>query len=198
MLKKVFLILLFWHIAAILQSCCEEDYWVEMQDFECALIDNSAIKPVLITEGRVNKKAFGIRVNMWDTVMYDHGIAQAFPVVQECRAVSCGENYVRVNNIDEISVRALNDYSSQFLASSDMTSLFRARVVEEGYEKTSYIPLSEIIPFMNASSSYTYAEQFDLYLMDTTCAGGFQQFEVAITMSDKRVISRQTDSVEFY
>ncbi|MCF8372315.1 MAG: DUF5034 domain-containing protein [Bacteroidales bacterium] len=189
MIKKVSVILLVIFGVAIAQSCCTEEYEYYWEDFEVRILDNSGTGPVIAQSPQINKDAFGLRVKMATSIP---SLAQNFRIINECRATSCAHHYTRTNDLESITIETLSDYSDEYLALADITHLFMARASDQ--PESSYISLDNMVLQIN-ESNFMYEEEevsFDLYLIDTTCTGGIQNFEISLGVSNGRAIKHQS------
>ena len=194
MAKKVITLILAGYLFSIIQSCCINEYDCRWTGFEFQIINNSGKEPT-IWDGNsiINKKAFGFRISMKDTVLY---VAQRFSMIDECRATSCGIRLRRLHAATSIVIKTIYDYSDFFPANSDITSLFRARISEN--IKEDYATINDVISYINDPSNNSYykkTDDFDLYLIDNTCIGGQQKFEINIFLSDGTILKKQTDDL---
>ena len=187
-------------LISIIQSCCTDEYTLKWTGFRIQIIDNSGKEPIICDENCIiNKNAFGFRISMNDTVFY--GIAQNFKnfsLIADCKATSCGEKWRRPHDITSIIIKTIYDYSEEFPAGTDITSLFKARIVK-GISQN-YNTIDDIIPHINSlknSNGYSILSPiFDLYLMDNTCIGGQQKFEISILLSDEKIFTKQTENLD--
>ncbi len=194
MIKKALLIVIVVNLISTFQSCCSEDYTYKWTGFRVQMIDNSGIEPTISENKHIPKKALGLRISMLDTVFF---IARNFKIINTCYATSCGESYTRLHDLNSIFIITLNDYSDHIPAETNITSLFRARLATDINKE--YIPINDIVAEIN--NGYNHSKQmpdFDLYLMDTSCIGGQQQFEISFILSDGSVFTKQTEIVELY
>ena len=199
MTKKVMFLFIAGFLISIIQSCCTDYYTHKWSGFEIQTIDNSGEEPVICDVNRIiSKDALGFRISMNDTVFY--GIAQNFKnfsLIADCKATSCGTEWSRPHNITSIIIKTIFDYSEEFPAGTDITSLFKARIVE-GLSQN-YNTIDDIIPHINSlknSNGYSILSPiFDLYLMDNTCIGGQQKFEISILLSDEKIFTKQTEDL---
>jgi hypothetical protein len=194
MIKKVTFLIFAVYLSSIIHSCCTEEYEYKWKGFEIQIIDNSGKEPVICDLNQIiNKNALGFRILMNDTVFYT---AQRFSVITECRATSCGQQYTRLHSMTSIAVKTIYDYSEKFPAESDITSLFKARISEKINED--YDTIDNMISSINATTNDWNQQKtadFDLYLLDNTCAGGKQKFEINILLSDGNMLAKQTDNL---
>jgi len=198
MVKKAITLIFVGYLISIVQSCCTNELNCIWTDFNIQVIDNSGKEPIIWNGYKnINKKALGFRISMTDEFLY----SAQLNMVTECCATSCGKNYTRLHTITSIVVKTMYDYSEKFPENSEITSLFVARNAEE--IKEDYTTIDDIISYINKSKSIKYSEityrhgteNFDLYLMDDTCVGGQQKFEISIFLSDGTIFVKQTDDL---
>lgn len=188
MIKKAIILILTAHVITILQSCCTDEFNYKWKGFNIDLIDNSGIDPRISENNVINKKALGMRITMADTI---YQIAQSKIFNNSCYATSCGEKYIRVHDIRSLIIRTLNDYSPDYLSDSEITHLFKARIIEN--TRQDYIPIDEMLTLINQNNTYSVFKTFDIYLMDTTCIAGPQKFEIVFNLSDGNRLINQTN-----
>ena len=192
MLKKTLTILLIINSVPIIQSCCTDEYQYEWTGFNIGVIDNSGEFSVLTNDPKVNKRALGFRITFRDTVY----LAQAFKLMNESYATSCGQEYTRTHNLSAVKIKTLSDYSQEYAMNADVSELFMAR--EAGNNRTKYLSIGEMILKVNDTSrNYRIANDFDLYLMDTTSISGQQQFEIVLSLSDGTSYANMTEILTF-
>ena len=192
-MKKVMFLFFAGFLFSIIQSCCTDEYIHKWSGFEIQIIDSSGNVPVICDDCVINNDALVFRISMNDTVLFD--VAQNFNVISECKATSCGEKWTRPHDMTSIIVKTTYNYSENFPAGSDITSLFKARIV--GKENENYSTIEKVISLINsATQEFGFPRtHFDLYLFDNTCIGGQQKFEIHILLSDKTVFVKQTEDL---
>jgi hypothetical protein len=96
-----------------------------------------------------------------------------------------------INPITSITIKTMYDYSDDYLAGSDITALFRSKIYS--YDDNDYVFIS-VKKFVDEHIR-EWHNQFYLYMMDDTCAGEKQKFEITIVLSDDTVLKQQTNEL---
>ena len=191
MVKKAIMLIIAGYFISLTQSCCVNEYNCKWTGFNIQAIDNSGKEPI-VRFNYINKKALGFRISMTDTILH---IAQRSNIIAECRATSCGIRLNKLHTMTSIVIKTIYDYSEVLPAGSDITFLFKARNAEK--IKEDYVAIDDIISYIN-NTEISYGQKtddFDLYLIDDTCTGGLQKFEIRIFLSDGAILVKWTDNL---
>jgi hypothetical protein len=197
MIKKCLLIICIIKIIGLIQSCCEENMNCFWKDFSIENIDNSNINPLITNQIQIRKKAYGIRVNMMDSLLYYANLN----LVQNVNATSCGQNYIVNKKINKIQIIVLNKNYSQ-IDSIDVSKNFKARKSSE--TNTKYITIQAIIDYLNSADTFNdnsyrlISSSFDLYLMDTINIQDTCRFKLNLQFYDNSVLSHETSELVLY
>jgi len=116
-------------------------------------------------------------------------------VVTLVRQESCGKSNTDISHtISSFSIKTIYDYSANFLAGSDITSLFESK-----YNKydSDFITIDEIIQLINNNLDHSHS--FFVFLTDDTYKGEEKKlkFEIKILLSDDKEFVYQTDDLSF-
>jgi hypothetical protein len=170
-------------------ASCDQECYVKFVDFECNMLDFSIQEEPWNVHETINKDSLGISISMSNEIV---------------KKQNGGCHYTfSINPVRSLSIKALYDYSDDFPAGSDITSLFQQKEYVSSFDTSSFtlspytvvfIPVKEYIATLtNGESNYADAyTKFYLQLLDTTSIRGKQKFEIAITLSDSTVLTHQT------
>ena len=200
MKRLLLLILLLTPIASIFHSCrCPdiEAQYITFSHSELRLrnLDNSGATAIESESLQINRNAYGIRLFLTrekDIVARARQINSFF--IQSAYAVSfeCPPEYIFTarDSVVSIKIFAVNNFDDEYLAGSEITSLFRIH------------PSFSTIESVVASMWYTY-ENFlreelilNLLLMFPPTANSLHQFKVQVELSDGRILEQYTTEVE--
>ena len=200
MIKRILITLLVFHLLAIFQSCCVNEFKFRWDDFDIDILDNSGKIPIITEETNLNKNALGFRISM---KILPEGMPMpsivSFPKIKfisECYATSCDNKWIKQHYLIEIQVITLNDYSDNYPANSDITELFKARKSDE--TKSDYTSLDNIISIINEQDDTYGGWKFDLFLMDKDAHSGEHIFEIRLKFSDDIEMIKQTATLNLY
>jgi hypothetical protein len=121
-------------------------------------------------------------------------------LIHEAYATTICEKYGLINKPTDITIKTISDYSEDFLAGSDVSSLFRITPCRP-FDCFSY-SIGEYIEYnldkeLDVGGPVKYS--FVLIFSDDApiCVGGEQQFEITIEMSDGKVFVQKTPVLIF-
>jgi len=194
MIKRVILLILVMYSIPIVVSCVKNEYKVMWTGFDIRIIDTSENEKTVIVIGNiVNKNTFGIEIFMEginiDVTNKDFGI------IAECKAAT--NSFRRGHSMCSITIKTLYDYSDNYPSGSDITSLFKVgKIYLSRYQDDKNISTIDELIYATKNISRTVSyDWFDLHLMDNSCVGGQQKFEITIILSDETVLVRQTNNL---
>lgn len=199
MTKKVLIIICVIQLLGIIQSCCEEEIGCFWKDFSLENIDNSDINPVISNQIRINKKAYGIRVNMIDSLLWENYANLNF--TQNAKATSCAQKYIVKKIINNIQIMLLIK-NSPTTGALDVTKQFKVRRASETNNK--YISILEIINVLNSPNTFnessfnSTSSSFDLYLIDNVDIRDTCYFKINLQFNDNSILSHETSPVFLY
>ncbi len=179
-MKKILLIIS--SFSLLLLASCDQDCIVKFVDFEFDILDFSISEEPWNVHEEINKDSLGISISMLeDIVKKQHKNGGCY----------CTSS---INSVSYLSIKALYDYSDDFPAGSNITSLFKQK--EYAYDGSSiFIPVEEYIATLTNSASKNAYAHFSLRLLDTTCISDKQKFEITIGFSDSTIVTKQTNDL---
>lgn len=189
----ILLIILALPLLDVFYACCNCDIITDKKfyintGFSLKNIDNSGQEPIESTSGDINKKAYGIRlqVNRQSLAFLKKQINQPL-FSSSAYAMSCEcdpeVTYDPKDVIEDVKIITLKNFNADKLVESDVTEYFR-------YSKD-YLEISEIIQKLNYKFAYQLkdTEYFDLLLMVPPSETNIQhQFKVVITFENKQTV----------
>lgn len=187
MLRKALTLLLFFQLAGLVVSCCEDEIRYKWIDLSLSLLDNSALIPVITEADSVPMKAFGIRVDLEDTIWYASSLPSIYSTAY---ATSCDEVYVGSHSIIDIRIKTIGAFSSNVPAASDISEFFLFRLPGE--------PHADYFSLENVIGKITLSGAVDLYLMKPPVERGLYQFQVEVLLSDGITHSSTSREVLLY
>lgn len=193
----VILILLGLPLLDVFYACCncnintEEKFYIN-SGFTLKNIDNSGEKPVESSSENINKKAYGIRLQVdrksvafnKKQIHYSFFSSSAYAFSCECPPEV---TYDHKEKVSDIKIIILEDFNADKPANSDITEYFK--------KYKTYSDVKEIIKYLNYDFSYRLeeTEYFDFLLMvPPTNIGVIHQFKVIITFENKPTIELVT------
>ena len=189
----ILLIILALPLLDVFYACCncdiitDEKFYINT-GFNLKNIDNSGAEPLESASVNINKKAFGIRlqVNRQSLAFLKKQINQPL-FSSSAYAMSCEcdpeVTYGPKDVIEDVKIIALNSFNADKPAESEITEYFR-------YSKD-YSEISKIIQKLNHEFAYQLkdTEYFDLLLMVPPSETNIQhQFKVVITFENKQPV----------
>ena len=190
MIKRALIIIAVINLIGIINSCCEEDINYKWIRVSTELIDNSGNAPIITSLDRINKKAFGIRVYLQDSVLYYSYLPKFYNTAY---ATSCSHNYIAANSVKDISVKTLYDFDSIKTKNSEISDYFTSRLSQD--INSDYYNISEIVSkfnnrnnLHNADKNGNNEDSFDLFLMKQSNTNDTCQFQIEIKFTDETSI----------
>ena len=202
--KLIILFFLLVPIASVLfHACCPCDVETQHRNYSHKAIflknlDNSGEKIIESESLQLNKNAYGIRLYLTrekNVVACTKQMNSFF--IQSAYATSCKCPpeflYFPSDSIVSIKIFTVNNFDNQHSAGSDVTDYFRVSGSFSVIE--SYV----------ANMYYTYADDFEywgqeinlgLLLMTAPTTNNKHQFEIQVTLSDRRILKEQTLEIE--
>jgi len=194
---KVLLILLALPLLDVFYACCNcgdntEEKFYTNSGFALKNIDNSGEEPLESASENINKKAYGIRLQVNRQSLSFIKTETYQPLFsQGAYAMSCDcppeVTYDHTDKVESIKIITLNDFTIDKPANSDITEYFKMRKL--------YKDVSELVKSLNYDFSYTLkeTEYFDLLLMVSPAEANVQhQFKLIITFENKPTVELQT------
>lgn len=194
---KVLLILLALPLLDVFYACCNcgdntEEKFYTNSGFALKNIDNSGEEPLESASENINKKAYGIRLQVNRQSLSFIKTETYQPLFsQGAYAMSCDcppeVTYDHTDKVESIKIITLNDFTTDKPANSDITEYFKIRKL--------YKDVSELVKSLNYDFSYTLkeTEYFDLLLMVSPAEANVQhQFKVVITFENKPAVELLT------
>ncbi len=193
----ILLIILALPLLDVFYACCncsgdtEERFYVN-SGFSIKNIDNSGAEPIESTSENINKKAYGIRlqVNRQSLSFLQKDTYQPL-FSQGAYAMSCDcapeVTYDHTDKVESIKIITLNDFNTDKPANSDITNYFKTH--------KKYLDANELIKNLNYDFEYTLkeTEYFDLLLMVSPSEANIQhQFKLIITFENKPTVELLT------
>lgn len=186
----VLLIILALPILDVFYACCNCDIITDEKfytnsGFSLKNIDNSGEEPLETASESINKKAYGIRlqVNRQSLSFIKNETFQPL-FSQGAYAMSCEcdpeVTYDHTDKVESIKIITLNDFNADKSANSDITDYFKIR--------KRYKDVSELVKSLNYDFAYKLeeTEYFDLLLMVPPAEANIQhQFKLIITFENK-------------
>jgi len=194
---KILLILLALPLLDVFYACCncedntEEKFYIN-SGFTLKNIDNSGEEPLESTSVNINKKAYGIRLQVNRQSLSFIKTETYQPLFsQGAYAMSCDcppeVTYEHSDKVESIKIITLNDFTADKPANSDITEYFKMRKV--------YKDVIELVKSLNYDFPYKLEEKeyFDLLLMIPPSEDNIQhQFKLIITFENKPTVELQT------
>lgn len=194
---KVLLVLLALPLLDVFYACCncndkvEEKFYVN-SGFSLKNIDNSGEEPLEATSENINKKAYGIRLQVnRQTLSFRNNEAYQPLFSQGAYATSCDcppeITYDHTDKVESIKIITLHDFTADKKANSDITEHFKLH--------KRYVGVAEVVKSLNYNFSYELkeSEYFDLLLMNPPSEGNIQhQFKLIITFENKPAVELLT------
>ena len=193
----VLLIILTLPLLDVFYACCNcddstEEKFYTNSGFSLKNIDNSGEGPIESASENINKKAYGIRlqVNRQSlSFLKKHAYQPLFS--QGAYAMSCDcppeITYDHTDKVESIKIITLNDFNADKSANSDITEYFKIR---KGYKD-----VIDLVKSLNYDFAYRLeeTEYFDLLLMTPPSENNVQhQFKLIITFENKPTIELLT------
>ena len=189
----VLLIILTLPLLDVFYACCNCDDNIEEKfytnsGFSIKNIDNSGAEPIESTSENINKKAYGIRlqVNRQSLSFLKKDTYQPL-FSQGAYAMSCDcppeVTYDHTDKVESIKIITLNDFNADKPANSDITEYFK---ISKGYKD-----VIELVKSLNYDFAYRLeeTEYFDLLLMTLPSENNVQhQFKLIITFENKQPV----------
>ena len=196
--NKVIFLLLFPLIAEVLVSCCNclEPVIKHYTNKTLTInhLDNSGSAPVIASSDTVRKSAYGIRMNLVrETVVCNHNRTSLF--ISSAYAFKCDceppNQILPRDSITALHISTVNDFDATHPANSDVTGYFR--VYKDFYFQTisDYVQKARLIAYNDNELQITA----DLLLMTPPATNTLHRFVVTLTLSDGRVLSRETSEI---
>ena len=209
-MKKKLIILFFLLVpivSALFYACCHCDVQTQHKNYSHKALllknlDNSGKKAIETALLQLNKNAYGIRLYMEREKVITSRTEKINSIfIQSAYATSCECRpeflYFPNDSIVSIKIFTINKFNNQHSENSDITDYFRVA--------GSYSTVESYIANMHNTyaSGYVhgieYCEQelkLDLLLMTAPTVNNKQQFEVQVTLSDRRILNQQTTEIE--
>src|SRR5690606_17480289 len=194
---KILLILLALPLLDVFYACCNcedntEEKFYTNSGFTLKNIDNSGEEPLESTSVNINKKAYGIRLQVNRQSLSFIKTETYQPLFsQGAYAMSCDcppeVTYEHSDKVESIKIITLNDFTIDKPANSDITEYFKMRKV--------YKDVIELVKSLNYDFPYKLEEKeyFDLLLMIPPSEDNIQhQFKLIITFENKPTVELQT------
>lgn len=189
----VLLIILALPLLDVFYACCNcdtitEEKFYTNSGFSLKNIDNSGSEPLETTSESINKKAYGIRlqVNRQSLSFLKKDSYQPL-FSQGAYAMSCDclpeVTYDHTDKVESIKIITLNDFNADKSANSEITEYFKTQ--------KKYLDVNEVIKGLNYDFDYLLkeTEYFDLLLMIQPLETNVQhQFKVVITFENKQPV----------
>jgi len=186
----VLLIILTLPLLDVFYACCNcddntEEKFYTNSGFSLKNIDNSGEEPIESASENINKKAYGIRlqVNRQSLSFLKKDTYQPL-FSQGAYAMSCDcppeITYDHTDKVESIKIITLNDFNADKSANSDITEYFKIR---KGYKD-----VIDLVKSLNYNFAYKLeeTEYFDLLLMTPPSENNVQhQFKLIITFENK-------------
>ena len=205
--KKIITILTLPLIASVVISCCDCLTPTIFGSYSnCGLsvlsLDNSGATPVVTTTNQIPKRAYGLRISIEQSE--NKCVSKIYPsfFISSAYAFGCdcppSHKYSPLEVIESIKISTLNDFDANHLKNKDVSAYFFEKQAGSFTKIDNYVKKlkDQSILFKNSRwSSYDNSTTFDLLLMTAPTIGTEHQFEVTITLSDKRVLNAKTELV---
>jgi hypothetical protein len=193
----VLLIILTLPLLDVFYACCNCDIVTEEKfytnsGFSLKNIDNSGSEPLETASESINKKAYGIRlqVNRQSLAFLKKQINQPL-FSSSAYAMSCEcdpeVTYDHTDKVESIKIITLNDFNADKPENSDITEYFKMRKL--------YTDVSELVKSLNYDFAYKLkeTEYFDILLMIPPSEVNVQhQFKLIITFENKPTVELLT------
>jgi len=193
----ILLIILALPLLDVFYACCNcdtvtEEKFYTNSGFSLKNIDNSGSEPLETASENINKKAYGIRlqVNRQSLAFLKKQINQPL-FSSSAYAMSCEcdpeVTYDHTDKVESIKIITLNDFIADKPANSDITDYFKMRKL--------YTDVSELVKSLNYDFAYKLeeTEYFDILLMVPPSEVNVQhQFKLIITFENKPTVELLT------
>ena len=187
------MILFAFQISAIITSCCQEDYYVQWNDFaikEKNIVDNS----IVVANSRININNYKIEIYLKDTTYFIANLG--IHLINIANATSCGENLIKINDLKRIKILTVFDINDQYPANSDISDFFIAKIPDLNISNLSLQDLIKTIN--NHNDFYDRKNEFDLTLNGQLTINKLSKFRMIFEFTDTTIISRETTGIELY
>ncbi len=193
----VLLIILGLPLLDVFYACCncndnvEEKFYIN-SGFSLTNIDNSGKEPLESASENINKKAYGMRLQVnRATVAFLKKHTNQPLFSSSAYAFSCDcppeVTYNHKYNVETVKIITLNNFNADKPANSDITEYFKIH--------KKYSDINDIVEYLNYDFGYQLkeTEYFDLLLMVPPSETNIQhQFKVVITFENKPPIELVT------
>jgi hypothetical protein len=194
-MKKVTFLLLFPFIAQVVISCCNcmetTTYYYSNKALSVSNLDGSGHQAVISQSDTILKKAYGIRVDLVREQVACSPKWQS-PFVNSAYAFSCGcppaQEYLARDSITTIRIFTNFAFDSNHPTGSDISVYFKILQAYTFYTIVDYIRLTPVILHDQRELSVTR----DFLLMVPPTLGSDHSFKIQYTLSDGRVLERET------
>ena len=194
MIKKVIFFILLGFFATVINSCTAPECACKFDDFKVVVLDLTNSQSLNIGDV-INEVSLGLRVDMKSTVVEKNGYSK----------YDCDKSYF-TNPIISVTIKTIFDYSGDFPANSDITSLFKASIpigyrdptidLRLGKVETKIYDIDKVVTILAENiGTHRLLSIFDLYLMDDTSVGQQQMFEITIVLSDETILVKKIDGL---
>lgn len=182
---KIFLLMIIcFSLGLILDSCCK-GYKYRWEYIITQTLDSEEI-----TENdSIKAENFGIRINLISQKFAENSFN---PFIENAYAYDCFPKYTIIDTIVELNIITLNDLDENFLAGSDVTTLFTGSLFY-----TSILSVEELLQEIN-QLQMGEVEYFNLFLNYNIAISSYQQFRIIIELSDNRVLEGEVREIWLY
>jgi|SRR5690554_6152546 len=193
----ILLILLALPLLDVFYACCNcndhvEEKFYTNTGFSLTNIDNSGNQPIESTSEYINKKAYGIRLQVNRSsvaLLKKHTKQMLFSSSAYAFSCDCLPDVIfdHTDKVEAIEIFTLNDFNTDKPANSDITEYFKSH---KRYDDVSYLVknLNYDFPYKLKETEY-----FDLLLMIPPAEANVQhQFKLIITFENKQPVELVT------
>jgi len=197
--RKIIFILLFPLVAEVVISCCDclkpviHNY--SNKTISLNNIDNSGSEPIISSAETILKTAYGIRVQISrEKIVFASRSGSVF--IQSACAQDCfcppEIQFLPQDSVISIRIFAVNDFDLNHLANADISDNFKVYKPHSFTSIKDYLKNSNLVLYDDSSLDII----FDLLLMTAPASSDKQKFKVQITLSDGRVLEKETSEIK--
>ena len=190
---KVLIFFLVIQLISALISCCKEVSTFRFVSVKLISMDNSGKEPVESSSKKMKATAFAIRSTLNFKEYY---AVNKLGFITSAMATKCRSRLTIQSPLESIEIVTINNYDSNHLAGSDVTSYFVSRKSDDTAKN--YSPISVLITDINSSELiYSTLEQttsFDFFLIQSPKLDSLCSFKFIFTFQDT-LLTEQSDTL---
>lgn len=200
MLRKVLFLLCLPLLTEVLISCCNcaepivGNY--RHTAIEITALDNSG-KDIVVAESRgINRKAFGLRLNLIREMIVSVNKKSKFNIISSANAMTkckCQDySWLPSDTIKLVTIHSLKNFDENHDAGSDITGYMKV------YRRYVFQTIPEYLAGIRTIVSYEgdLQVQMDLLLMEPPISAGKHQFKISVFLSDGRILEQTTPEID--